>query len=378
MKKTVPDYIIDGSIVVDALEAFGTIVKEFPGRPELLKMHAERLAAGRSKGLAIKQYDKAVQLFLDSGRLLQAWVTQSLKWQLQRPSADQLLEFHRAIESIPHNGAPADDFIQNLDPRERMAVFGHFRRICMPAGKTLLNAGKHPADLYFVVSGVLKETRYELVSQKPKFRREAGRDLWEADSFGEVYPFSEDIFDQPHVATSTRAELLVISRSCLIRACRRYPNVEKGLIRLCRIRSEKKAEMLSERVRKGLRYAIPTRLSVEVFPAGGSGPPIIMGGSCRDLSVSGVSFLAESNGARSAKGESTRTEDLLHRKVRVTIPVGDFSVAISGVIVRKRNVWVRGHKTQWLGIEFAKVPPRLRGTFFAFAENAKDYELPSR
>ena len=85
MKKTIPDYIVEGSIVVDSLEAFGTILKEFPGRPELLRMHAERLAAGRSRGPAIQQYDKAARLFLNSGRLLQAWVAQSLKWQLQRP-----------------------------------------------------------------------------------------------------------------------------------------------------------------------------------------------------------------------------------------------------------------------------------------------------
>jgi len=381
MKKTIPDYIVDGSIVVDSLESFETILKEFPGRPELLRMHAERLAAERSRGHAIQQYDKAARLFLDSGRLLQAWVTQSLKWQLQRPSRDQLLEFHRAIESIPHNGAPADDFIQKLEIRERMAVFGHFRRICVPAGETILNAGKHPADLHLVVSGVLKEAYYELVSQKPRFRREASRLLWEADSFGEVYPFEDEILDQPHVVTTTRSELLVISKPRLISACRRYSNVENGIIRLCRIRSDKSAETSSDRVRKERRHRLPIRMSVEIFPFSGSGPSITMNGYCRDLSVSGVSFLAAldtGNGKNPAEGWPASTDDLIRRKVRVTIPAEDFSVTISGVIVRKRNVWGRGRKTQSLGIEFVKIPPRLREAFFAFAENAKDGEPPSR
>jgi hypothetical protein len=378
MKKTIPDYIVEGSILVDSLEAFGTILKEFPGRPELLRMHAERLAAKQSLKLAIQQYDNAVRLFLDSGRLLQAWVAQSMKWQIQRPSRDQLLEFHRAVESVPHNGAPADDFIQNLDPRERMAVFGRLRRMCVPTRKTILNAGKHPADLYLVVSGVLTEDCYEMVSQKPRFRREACRVLWEADSFGEVYPFSEEILDQPHVVANTRAELLVISTRRLIRACRRYPNVESGIIRLSRIRSDKMAETSPDRIRKGMRYTIPTRMSVEIFPARRRGQPIIMQGYCRDLSISGVSFLAESNGALSEKESLVSTDDLIRRKVRVTIPVEDFSMAISGLIVHKRNVWVHGHRTQSLGIEFAKMPPRLRGAFFAFAENAKDAEPTSR
>jgi hypothetical protein len=378
MRKTIPDYIVEGSIVVDSVEAFGTVLKEFPGRPELLRMHAERLAAGRSKSAAIRQYNQAVRLFLDSGRLLQAWVAESLKWQLQRPSRDQLLEFHREIESVPHNGAPADDFIQNLDPRERMAVFGRLRRICLPAGKTILKAGKAHADLHLVVSGVLKEDCYEMVSQKPRFRREACRLLWEADSFGEVYPFSDEILDQPQVVTSTRAELLVIPRLSLLRACRRFSNVESGIIRLSRIRSTKKAEASPDRIRRGLRYPVPTRMSVEIFPDGESSEPIIMQGYCRDLSVTGVSFLAESNGALSEKAWPAGADDLIRRKVRVTIPAEDFSMAISGMIVRQRKVCSHGHKTQSLGIEFAQMPPRLRGAFFAFAENAKDAEPSSR
>jgi hypothetical protein len=92
------------------------------------------------------------------------------------------------------------------------------------------------------------------------------------------------------------------------------------------------------------------------------------------LSISGVSLLGESNGALSEKGWLASTDDLIRRKVRVTIPAEDFSMAISGLIVRQRNVWVHGRRTQSLGIEFAKMPPRLRGAFFAFAENAKDAE----
>jgi hypothetical protein len=127
-----------------------------------------------------------------------------------------------------------------------------------------------------------------------------------------------------------------------------------------------------------LRYKIPIRMSLEILPASGSGPPIIMNGFCRDLSVSGISFLAVSNGAQPATGWPASTDDLIRRKVRITIPAEDVAVAISGMIVRKRSVSVQGHKTHLLGIEFAKMTPRLRGAFFAFAENAKDVEPSSR
>jgi CRP-like cAMP-binding protein len=372
MKKTTADYIIDGSIIIDSIEAFAKILKEFPGRPELMRMHADRLAAERLRAAAVRQYNDAALLFLHSGRLLQAWVSKILQWQLQRPSRNQLVGFHRAIEAAHHNGAPADDFIQNLDPLERMAVFSHSRRTGAPAGTNILVAGKRHADLHLVVSGGLRESSYEMISQKTTFRRDTFRLLGESDSFGEVYPFSEEIPTQPHVVTSTRVELLLISRRRLIRACRKFPNVESGVIRLCRSRSKRKAEAGSNGIRRGLRYTIPTRMSIEIVPVGKNESPIILTGYCRDLSVSGVSFLPERNGAGSTLGVPADMDGLIRRRVRVTIPAEELSISISGQIVRKRSVVVKGITIQSLGIQFAKMPPRLRGAFFAFAESAKN------
>ncbi len=376
MKKTTADYIIDGSIIIDSIEAFAKILKEFPGRPELMRMHADMLVEGRLKAAAVRQYNEAASLFLSSGRLLQAWIAKILQWQLQRPSRDSLVEFHRVIESAPHNGSPADDFIQNLDPLERMAVFSHSRRISAPAGTNILIAEKRHADLYLVVSGGLRESCYEMISQKTTFRRDTCRVLGESDSFGEVYPFSEEVPTQPHVVTSTRAELLVVSRRRLIRACRKHPNVESGVIRLCRSRSKRKAEAGSNGIRKGLRYTIPTRMSIEIFPVVNNEPPIIMKGYCRDLSVSGVSFMPESNGTNPALSVPVDMDGLIRRRVRVTIPAEELSITISGQIVRKRSVVVKGITIQSLGIQFAKMPPCLRGAFFAFAESAKNTYLP--
>ncbi len=145
MKKTVPEFILDGSIVVDSVEAFGSILKEYPDRPELIKMYAEMLAANKHKDAAIEQFQEAARLFLDSGRLFQSWVSKILQWRLQRPSQEQLLEFHRTVANTAHNSAPIDDFIKNLTPAERMAVFSQFRRIFAPAGKIILKAGDMPA-----------------------------------------------------------------------------------------------------------------------------------------------------------------------------------------------------------------------------------------
>jgi hypothetical protein len=37
---------------------------------------------------------------------------------------------------------------------------------------------------------------------------------------------------------------------------------------------------------------------------------------------------------------------------------------------------INGNKTQAIGIQFAEIPPRLRGAFFVFAESAKGETLP--
>jgi CRP-like cAMP-binding protein len=377
MKKSIPEYILDGSIVIDSVEAFASILKEFPDRPDLLKMHADQLAARKLRDAAIEHYDQAARLFLSAGRLFQAWVSKVLQWRLKRPSRDQLLEFHQAVESTTHNGAPVDEFIKNLAPAERMAVISQFRRIWAGPGKTILNAGDRQTHLYLVVSGVLKETCYEMMTQKPRFRREGCRLLWEADSFGEIYPFSEQISAQSHVVATTRVELVMVSRQRLMRACLRHPNVERGIIRLCRIRSENKKQSLSNGVRKGHRYPIPTRMSVEILPEKESDPSIVMEGFSRDLSISGVSFVPERNGGPPEESGQLSLKDLLHRSVRVSIPSDQMLMAISGQIVRKRHIMIDGYKTPCYGIQFSEMTPRLRGAFFAFAESSRDKDVPA-
>lgn len=82
--------------------------------------------------------------------------------------------------------------------------------------------------------------------------------------------------------------------------------------------------------------------------------------------------MPEHNGANSTLGVPVDMDGLIRRRVRVTIPAEELSISISGQIVRKRSMVVKGITIQSLGIQFAKMPPRLRGAFFAFAESAKN------
>jgi hypothetical protein len=371
MPKTILEHVIDGSIVIDSLEASKSILKNYPDRPELLKMHADLLAADNQQAAAAEHYARTAVRFLAQGQPFQAWVAKTLQWALQRPRPDQLLDFHLALGRAVHKGAPVDVFIRGLAPPERMAVFARFQRLRAPAGKTLMKAGAPQSRLYLVVAGLLRESSYEMVSQKPRPGREAGRMLREADAFGEVYPFNGETRGRSHVETVTRSELLVLSKSHLMRVSRRFPNVESGLIRLCGIRTGKRETHQSNAVRHGERYVVSTKLNLTILPAAAGGAPVDMTGFCSDLSISGVSFIPEAN------GNGSRAEDLsdgmVDRAVRVCVPAGDLSLSIAGRIVRKRQVVFNGYRVTALGIRFAEMPPRLRGAFFAFAEGSRDY-----
>jgi hypothetical protein len=268
MKKTIPEYIIDGSITVDSVEAFRGILKEFPGRPELLKKYADLLIAHKRTYVAGLHYDQAAELFLNAGRLFAAWMCKLLQWQLHQPSREKFLEFHQALEGTPHNGAPVDQFIKSLSPAERMAVFSKFGRMHAPAKKIILAAEERRAHLYFVVCGVLQEASHEVLSQKPEVQNEDSRILWEADCFGDVYPFSVKAPMQFCVQARTHVELVTISRQQLIRVCSHFPRVAEGLRRLWHFRFGRYNENTPQDVRKEKRYRLTTSMNV-LSTAGG-------------------------------------------------------------------------------------------------------------
>jgi hypothetical protein len=268
MKKTILEYIIDGSITVGSIEAFGSVVEEFPGRPEIRKMFAELLAACKRTDDAVQQYDEAAYLFLDAGRLFPAWVCKLLQWQLQRPSRHKFLEFHQALGNTPHNGAPVDEFIRNLTPPERMAVFSKFGRIRVPAKKTIMSNGDRRACLYLVVCGALQEASYGKPSQTRELQREDSRILWEADCFGDAYPFSRQSSDPCCVHTTRRVELVTISRQQLIDACSRFPGVERGLMRLCRFQVETNKKSARQDFRPEKHYRIAASARAEATAGG--------------------------------------------------------------------------------------------------------------
>ena len=176
------------------------------------------------------------------------------------------------------------------------------------------------------------------------------------------------------IETTACTEVIAIPRRRLIQVFQKFPNVELGLLKLHQIRSETGADSPSGQVRRGERYAMQVNMTVGIHPTGVPGPAVIFNGSARDLSISGVSFIPETNGAGPPARLTALVKDRDHQRVRVAILSEALSMSIPGQIVRKRETMVNGSRTLSLGIQFDEVSPRVRGAFLAFAEGTGNFD----
>lgn len=220
-----------------------------------------------------------------------------------------------------------------------------------------------------MVEGTLRESRYETVDEKPIRRRPSSRTIRQGDAFGDVYPFHERRPSSTLVEAVSPAEVLSISRDRLMRACRRHPAVERGLVRLCGLRSENDNPAVGQGVRKGERYRIPVPMRVEVLADAPGQSRLCVAGLSYDLSVSGVSFVPETDGLPPPPPGGPASDPLLGRRVKAALHGEGVALEIAGRIVRRRILLHDGRRHTSLAIHFDELSPRLRGLLFAFAGN---------
>jgi hypothetical protein len=379
MSKAILEHFLEDPTVSGSVEAFGSIINEFPKDPELLKLFADFLSAKGKGQSAAQHYSMASEIFLGTGRLLHAVVAKMLEWRIDKPSRKTLLRFLSAVGVHPHDESPVNRFLQSLWPAELKALFLQFSCNRFPSGKTIRNIGEPETHLWFVLAGELEESYDQQIGNKPKFddqrlQQRPSRLLRQNHVFGDVFPFTEACISQSVIETTTGAEVLAIPRPRLIHVCRKFPKVELGILKLLQICSEIGTDSPSSKARRGERYAMQVNMTVEIHPAGVPGPAVVLYGSARDLSTSGVSFIPETNGAGPPAKRASLVNDLDRPRVRVTISSEALSMSIPGQIVRTRELMVNGSRTLSLGIQFDEVSPRVRGAFLAFAEGAGNFD----
>jgi hypothetical protein len=368
MNKQLSDSILDGSIAVDSPDAFSAILEQYPDNPDLWSMHADLLLKSNSKNAASQCYEKAAKMFLGSGRPLRAMVSQALHWRLSKPNKESFSSFLLELENQEHPDTLFTGFLNSLTTQEKLWFMRSLEPICLPARSIVKKVGDLETHLFFVLSGQLRESFYHLLHHRRKYQSFPNRTLKENDHFGDIYPCSEEIKSQSLVETLTRVELAKLSKIRLKQLCLKFPQVEKGIIQLLKIRSPNTDTEGGFSIRKSQRYPLQVRMSVELLSSDPDEPKLFFSGYSKDLSVTGVGFILD----RCTKEDKEILTSILEKNQKITLQSvfysDPLSLCISGQLVRLQETIEMGYKTMLLGIHFEEMPPNLQGLLFSAAK----------
>ena len=367
--KSIPDHIIDGSILIDSVEAFKSILKQYPENAALLKAYSDFLTKNNLFDLAAKSYREASNLYVKEGKILQAIVSKKLEWRIQTADEKEIKLFLESLKSGKFKEIPLKVFFNRLGHEEMLEVITSFVRARLPAGTVIKKKGDDEDNLYFVVSGTLKDSLYPSIDEKVKVHRPPNIYLNENEFFGDVYPFNDDRKCQSDIETITQVELVKLSKPKLIQLCKKYSNLELGILDLCKIRLQTDQLGDTRLLRKAHRYEMPVDMNLELYPQAKSNTPVMVEGFSSDISVGGICAILDSGNASIAAIVEAFENERNSKKIWVGFPAEKMHIKVLGRIAWSYAVNLNDQKTLVLGIQFEEMSPRLRGMLFMFANS---------
>jgi CRP-like cAMP-binding protein len=363
---SIAEQIIEGSISIKSVEEFKSILKIFPSDAALQKTYSDLLVKKKRMDAAAKSYDKSAQLFIDSGKILQAIDSKLLQWKIKSPSPKEAQLFHSSLHGGTYYETPLRSFFQRLSYRELIAIVSKLVRVKLPPGKMIRKAGDPGKDLYFIVSGNLKETVFVPLKEKDEtLYRKRGSYLIENQFFGDIYPFKEEITSKSYIETTTRSELIRITKSNLVKICQQHPNVELGLMDLYKVRKESSDGAGEQKIRKIGRHQLPLKINLQVFMNGNKNEPLILDGYSRDVSIGGLCVILDGK----YKSISSIYKNVKTAKIEMSLPNEELALKVAGNIVWSRDFTWKKKKIIALGFRFKDMSPKFRGMFFMMADS---------
>jgi CRP-like cAMP-binding protein len=367
--KSIPDHIIDGSIVIDSVEAFKSILKQYPQNASLLKAYSDFLSKKKLFDLAAKSYGEASNLFIKEGKILQAIVSKKLEWRIKPAGQKKTRLFLNALKTGKSKGIPLKDFFRRLNYAEMLAFISSLVHARLPAGSIIKKKGDDEDNLYFIVSGTIKDSLYPSIDEKVQIHRPPNIYLNENEFFGDIYPFNEDLKCKSDIETLTKVELIKLSKPKLIQLCKKFSNLELGVLDLCRIRMQSDKPGFSKQLRKEQRYDVPIDVNLELPPRAASDTPVLVEGFSSDISIGGICAILDSSQADIDALVEAFENGSNSEKVWVGFPAENMHIKVLGRIAWSHAVTLNGEKTLVLGIQFEEMSPRLRGMLFMFANS---------
>jgi len=363
--KNTIEHIIDGSIVINSIDLMLDILKKFPAEPDLVRIYADLLLKNKVQEAAAKAFGRAALLFLNTGKMLPAIVSKISQWHIEMPSDQNVQSFLSELNNTHHKAVPLGHFFSKLSIQELKALCSLFENIRLPSGHIIKEIGASEDHLYFIVSGQLKDSIYLTLQNQRKVFRKPTIILAENDFFGDIYPFNKEQRSQSYIETLEPVELVRIPKEKLMRICRKYPNIELGIIDLLSIRSLTDKEASSDEIRQETRHKFILRLQLEIHPQHSPSQAIRLEGDSEDISIGGMSIVIDSVEASKFASIAALEKTILHAKIGVSVVTHTLLLKISGKIVWSREVVHDGVKTLAIGMQFDEMSPKIRGLLFA-------------
>ena len=356
--------IVDGSITINSIDEFKSILRIFPNDPALHRVYADLLARKNSHSAAVRSYSRAATLNIEAGMMLQAIICKILEWRLKKPTRQRVRRFYNTLSSGSYYQTPLNEFLINLAFDEFTALVNQMTRIRLAAGRTIRKIGDPQAELFLVVSGNLKATTLLPLSKTRSKPQNESVFLTDNDFFGDIYPYNSSKISQAFVETITAAELVKISKAKLRRISKKYPNIELGLIDLFKARSEIGESGLLRKVRQIDRHLLPIKVEMQIFPGNSDDHPIVLDGYTRDVSIGGMCVVLDPDYAH----VPSMYQKIKRVQVRLSMPGDAMTIGVAGKIVWSRQVKDEGRKTVALGLQYRNMPPKLSGLLVVFAD----------
>jgi len=213
-KKTRIAEQINGSFIcIDSIEEFDELIEDFPDDPAIYKAHADFMVKKKSSDKAALSYGRVAALYLKSGKLLPAVLTKHLQWRIKSPVYQDAQLFLSAVTDNSLPDTPLKIFFEKLSKPEMIAVMKCLENIQFPASQLIYKIDDVQQNLYFIVSGKIKELLFEPVEKgEEKVFKQSVKNLSDDDTFGELYPIKKENICQSYIETSESVDLLKISK----------------------------------------------------------------------------------------------------------------------------------------------------------------------
>ena len=372
-KANTVEQINRGFIKISSIQEYNNLIEDFPDDPSIQKAYADFLVKNKSSEKAALAYRSAASLYLKSGKLAAAILSKLLQWRIKPPVYQDAQLFLSTLTDTSLPDTPLKIFFEKLSKPEIIAVMKSAEHIQFPAGRLIYKVDDVQQELYFVISGTIKEVRFEPVEKgKEKIFKQISEDLSEEDTFGELYPIKEDNVCQSYIETTEPVEMLKIPKHLLAPICEKYPNVESGLLAVSNFRSVFRKAKLLRKDRKSQRHEVMMKMSLEIYPDSSANYPIILDAYSKDISIGGTCVVLDANDLSVAKSVTSFSKTIKNSDVKINFPSEGMELKVSGKIAWTQQTIIRGKRTLLVGIQFQDLSPKLRGMLFVFADTSKD------